>query len=151
DENSLLDWLKLAYLWKGSIVFSSLNEPRAARRFLSNAHSEASKTDFPSGRPYSELGTPQYDYPQYFERDRKEAIFHYLEGLISLKEGDATKAGDEFKEALKYDSDMWEAYYNLGNAFFVNGRTEEARNIWKKLVKKVSLDIIYRPENVYFN
>jgi len=92
----------------------------------------------------------QKEIIRYTTRDRKKNEqevkillgFKYEYGNHLLEEGEVEKAGKVFKEMIKQDRGFIPSYIGLGDAYYKEGKLEEAASTWEKAFA-ASGDIIF--------
>lgn len=67
-------------------------------------------------------------------RDPGSAITHYNLGVLFEGEGDAERAIRHYREAVRLQGTLWDAYLNLGNLLLTRGRDEEGRAVVARLL-----------------
>ncbi|MFH1353294.1 MAG: FliG C-terminal domain-containing protein [bacterium] len=65
-------------------------------------------------------------------RDNEKAFEHYSAGGDYFQEGNYEKAAEEFREAIKYNPEIWQTYQYFGSTLFALGREEEAIRAYEK-------------------
>ncbi|MFH1957445.1 MAG: FliG C-terminal domain-containing protein [bacterium] len=65
-------------------------------------------------------------------RDNEKAFEHYSAGGDYFQEGNYEKAAEEFREAIKYNPEIWQSYQYFGSTLFALGREEEAIRAYEK-------------------
>ncbi len=64
--------------------------------------------------------------------DNEKAFEHYSAGGDYFQEENYEKAAEEFREAIKYNPEIWQTYQYFGSALFALGREEEAIRAYEK-------------------
>jgi len=64
--------------------------------------------------------------------DNEKAFEHYSAGGDYFQEGNYEKAAEEFRDAIKYNPEIWQTYQYFGSTLFALGREEEAIRAYEK-------------------
>ena len=102
--------------------------------FISYCFSQDNGLEYYQNQEYEEAK----DYYETIILERGDnAQAHFGHGASSFQQGDMEVAKQGFQESLKSsDSDLRsKAYYNLGNTFYKNNKTEEALSFYRKALE----------------
>jgi tetratricopeptide (TPR) repeat protein len=66
--------------------------------------------------PAGETSSYRYDYPQFFEQTKIDAVNHFLSGMLLLGEGRWADSSAALTEAIRLDPEFWEAKFLLASA-----------------------------------
>ena len=102
--------------------------------FFSYCFSQDNGLEYYQNQEYEEAK----DYYETIILERGDnAQAHFGHGASSFQQGDMEVAKQGFQESLKSsDSDLRsKAYYNLGNTFYKNNKTEEALSFYRKALE----------------
>ena len=70
------------------------------------------------------------------ENNRAQARIHLDRGKELYRNDDDTQAIEAFREAIKFDSELAEAYFRLGLSYDALGQQQEAEEAYKQAVEK---------------
>lgn len=146
DAAQLDSFWRLAYYWRKAQALSALGEPEAARAALDHASQISSLEDSRA------KGSLAYDYPQYFEKKKRDANTSYISALIALDEGDFEAAIKTLQSAAEEGGKSWENSFLLANARFEKGDLNGAAGEFRELKKKMGDGkVLFGSERVSFN
>ena len=111
-----------------------INQIAILFHFVSFCFSQDNGLEYYQNQEYEEAK----DYYETIILERGDnAQAHFGHGASSFQQGDMEVAKQGFQESLKSsDSDLRsKAYYNLGNTFYKNNKTEEALSFYRKALE----------------
>lgn len=114
-------------------MLAGCNHKRKAQEFFARSYKFLSLKNADSALFYVNKGL-KLDSLNGYAHNMKGAIYH----LFFEKTRDTSyllKEIEEYKRAIKIDSNLWEPYINLGVAFYIYGKKKEAVPYLKKGLK----------------
>jgi tetratricopeptide (TPR) repeat protein len=75
-----------------------------------------------------------YNYPQYFEIEKRKAIFLFLKGEALLRKNKTKDAELVLRQSIASDSQLWVSHLSLGTVLYQQGRKQEALKVLTHLV-----------------
>lgn len=138
-------FVKLAIIWARCVaLIGSDGSPTA----LSILQSEA--PNFVDPLPES-IYFKAYDYPQYFEANKRQAIFLLLEGESQLRLGNFSESEKILRLSISSDPHLWVAQLTLATALYSQGRLSEATEVLAALVRLKPTHSLYSYDLARFN
>jgi tetratricopeptide (TPR) repeat protein len=92
-----------------------------------------------------------YDYPQLFDKRKRDSTFGLLRGEALISIGDLNGAIDTLNRSLSLDSETWDSQLALASALFANGQVKEATAQLNDLSTRMPKGMVFREEMVRFN
>lgn len=91
------------------------------------------------------------NYPQYFHKHKRKAIFAFLEGEALLRLSRTGESESILRESVNMDGELWVAQLSLATALNSEGKRKEAKAVLEKLVSSNSSGGLYSYDLAAFN
>jgi tetratricopeptide (TPR) repeat protein len=91
------------------------------------------------------------EYPQFFDKRRRSAIFDLFEGELHLRQGSATEAEIVLRRSIVRDPELLTARLALANALYAQQQNDEAASILVELIERRGAARLYEYDVAVFN
>jgi hypothetical protein len=139
--------LRLATVWAKVIALEQSGKPREALKVLDFVEPKYVR----SNAPLDSKRFDAYDYPQYFDVKKRQAVFDFLRGEALLRLGSIPDAEGVLAQSIKLYPHLSVNSLSLGTALYADGHLSEASRVLQKLVDEEPSKSLYSYDLALFN